>query len=226
MRKLVIIITLCASGFLAVSCSKDEPANQPPSVVQLTYPTQDLLCISNVIPFNWSDATDPENDVLEYNIIVAKDRQLTDVVENVTLSASQIEIILEKGTPFYWQVSAVDEVNNQMSTSATFAFFTKGNGVTNYAPFMADLKSPENNTNVSAGSLDLVWEATDTNTEDTLSYELFFGENGALSSIGTSLTVQTYAVSVVSGKTYSWKVNVIDNWGAKSVGQTFTFTVN
>lgn len=226
MRKAIIIISVYSMCFLGVSCSKKEPANQIPSVVQLTFPTQDLLCIDNTILFNWSDATDPENDVLEYNIIIAKDRQLTEVVENKTVNASQLSVTLEKFTAYYWQVNAVDIANNQASKSAVFAFFTKGDGVTNYAPFMADLKTPEDTSVVSAGSLNLAWEASDINAADTLTYDLFFGENSDLTLVDNALTVKTYPVSVVSGKTYSWKVNVADNSGAKSIGKTFTFTVN
>lgn len=226
MRKAIIIFNLFSICFLAVRCSKKEAANQIPSIVQLEFPTQDLLCIDNTIPFNWSDATDPENDVLEYNVIVAKDRQLTDVVENRTLSASQFTVALEKATAYYWQVSAIDVNNNQRSNSSVFAFYTKGNGVTNYAPFMADLQTPENNGSVAAGTVDLVWEASDINTTDTLTYELFFGEDSTLTSIDNTLTAKTFSVSVVSGKTYSWKINVTDNVGAKSIGQVFTFTVD
>ena len=33
-------------------------------------------------------------------------------------------------------------------------------------------------------------------------------------------------VTVETGKTYYWKVNTIDNSGAKSIGQVWSFTVN
>jgi hypothetical protein len=226
MRKIIMILNLYSLCFLAVSCSKEAPVNQPPSAVQLTFPTQDLLCIENSISFEWTDATDPEKDSIRYNIIIAKDRQLTDVIENRTVSISETSLTLEKATAFYWQVNAVDIDNNQASNSSVFAFFTKGDGVTNYAPFMADLKAPENNTSVSAGSVALVWEGADTNTEDTLTYELFFGEGTALNLLESELSLETYAVSVASGKTYSWKVNVTDSAGAKAIGQSFTFSVN
>ena len=224
MRNILLKVSLCIGCLLTLSCSKEKPENQPPSIVELIYPKDGLLCINNTIPFNWSDAVDPENDDLVYTIVVAKDRQLMNVVKNINANTSQTEIILEKSTAFYWQVVAVDAANNLFSTSKTFAFFTKGDGATNYAPFMADLKMPENDARVDAGSIDLVWEGTDIDTADTLTYELFFGENDTLNIVDSSLAVQTYTVVVVSGKTYSWKVNVIDSSGAKSIGQVFTFT--
>lgn len=226
MRKEIIIFSFWSICFLMISCSKDEPVNQPPSVVQLMFPTQDLLCISNTVPFNWSDAIDAENDVFEYNLIVAKDRQLTDVVENRTVSASQITLTLEKSMAYYWQVNAVDIENIQESNSEVFAFYTTGEGEENYTPFMADLKSPENNTSVNSGNIDLVWEGADANAGDTLTYELYFGENTALNLMDDSLSASDYTVTVVSGKTYSWKVNVKDDSGSKAIGQTFSFRVN
>ncbi|WP_166387965.1 hypothetical protein [Polaribacter sp. 11A2H] len=226
MRKAIIILNLCTICFLAVSCSSKDDENKAPSIVQLEYPTKDLLCIDHTISFNWSDAIDLENDAIEYTIIIAKDRQLTDVVENRTVSASELTVTLEKSVAYYWQVNAIDVDNNQESNSEIFSFYTKGDGVTNYAPFMADLQSPENNGNVTEGTVDLVWEASDINTADTLTYELFFGEDATLISIDNTLTIKSYSVSVVSGKTYSWQVNVTDNVGAKSIGQVFTFTVD
>ena len=226
MRKEIIIFSVCCICFLMPSCSKDAPVNLPPSIVQLMFPTQDLLCISNTVPFDWSDAIDAEKDVFEYNLIVAKDRELTLVVENRTLSATQITLTLEKSTAYYWQVNAVDVLNIQESNSPIYAFYTAGDGVVNYAPFMADLKAPENNTSVNSGNIDLIWEGADANAGDTLTYELYFGENTALNLIDDSLSVSEYTVAVVSGKTYSWKVNVKDDSGSKSIGQTFTFSVN
>lgn len=222
MKKVTVILGFCV--FLIFGCKKETP-NMPPTKVQLEFPTQNLLCIDNTINFNWSDATDPENDVLEYRVIIAKDNQLTNIVENRTLSISEITLTLEKGIAFYWQVSAVEKERKQETKSSIFAFYTKAAGIENYAPFTATLKSPENNATVAVGNLDLVWEASDINTSDTLTYELFFGEDENPSLIESALFEKTYNVSVVSKKTYYWKVNVVDDSGAKSIGQVFSFTV-
>ncbi len=226
MRKAIIIFCVCTVSFFLVRCSKKQPANQAPSIVQLTFPSKDLLCIDNTIAFNWSAAIDPDNDDLEYNLIIAKDRQLVEVIENRTLSNTGATITLEKATAFYWQVNAIDVTNNLSSKSEVFAFFTKGDGITNYAPFMADLKTPTDNATVNAGNISLTWDASDINTDDTLTYEVFFGEDDVITSVASSLSEKMYEVSVASGKTYSWRVNVTDNSGATSIGQIATFSVN
>lgn len=226
MRKLIIIIVFVSFCLSNIKCSKSTPENQAPSSVQLIYPSANLLCIDNNILFDWSDATDPESDDIEYNVLIALDRSMTNIVENRTVTASQLSVTLDKDQAFYWSVNALDVNNNQGTISETFAFFTKGDGVSNYAPFTSELLTPEDNSQVTAGSLDLTWNAADSNVGDSLTYEVYFGENSALTLQDDTLTDKSYIVTVESGKTYSWKVNVVDQNGAKSIGQVWTFNVN
>lgn len=225
MKKKNIIIVFVSFCIISLSCSKDAE-NQAPSSVQLVFPSQNLLCTDNPITFDWSEATDPENDDIKYNIIIAKDRDLADIVENRTITNSQLLVTLDKATPYYWKVNALDVNNNQGVSSETYAFITKGESTTNYAPFTSELLTPNNEAQVTAGSLNLTWNGADANTTDTLTYELYFGEGANLLLVDDSLTTNSNIVEVISGKTYSWKVNVKDQEGAKSIGQTWTFTVN
>ena len=225
MKRTLIITILVVSSFLNIQCSKEDK-NKAPSAVNLMYPTQNLLCIDNTITFDWSEATDPEDDELEYNIIIATDRDLTNVIENKSITSTQLTITLEKKTAYYWKVDALDVNNNQGTGSEVFAFYTKGEGVLNYAPFSSELVFPEDNGQVNATSVSLTWEAADANASDTLVYELYFGEDSSLTLIDDALSVKSHTISIESGKTYSWKVNVKDQNGAKSIGQTWSFTVN
>jgi hypothetical protein len=224
MKQLNLLFFICFA-ILFVKCSKTE-SNQPPSVTSLTYPSNNLLCISNNINFSWSAATDPENDKIEYNIIIAKDRALTNVLENRTISNRQVTIELEKQTAYYWKVEALDVNNNQGTSSEIFAFYTQGDGFSNYVPFTSALLTPENEGSITSSSANLTWDAADVNTNDTLTYEVFFGENENPTLIDDNVSNKSYSVSVESGKTYFWKVNVKDQNGAKSIGEIWSFTVN
>ena len=225
MRHIKNILFLFLFSLLAMQCSKKEE-NQAPSVVSLIFPSENLLCIDNTVDFNWSDAIDPEANEIEYKITVAKDRGLTDIVESRTVVASQITFNLEKATAYYWQVDALDIDNNLGSSSETYAFYTQGTVIENYAPFSPKVITPENNTVVDAGTVFLRWIAEDIDTADVLTYELYFGENDNLVLLDSNLTSQNYEVTAEAGKTYSWQVNVKDQNGAKSIGQIWTFTVN
>lgn len=225
MRKVYAIILLSFS-LLVVSCSKEVPVNEAPGASSIIFPTDNLLCINNVISFSWSQAEDPEDDDVQYNIIIARNRDLSDIVENRTQTANQLTVTLEKGQAYYWNVTPIDENDNRGVSTATAAFLTRGEGVTNYAPFAAEIVSPANNSAVSAGSLTLSWNGNDVDTNDTLTYEVFFGENGNLSLQDDSVSATNYSVDIVTGRSYSWRVDVKDQNGAKSIGQVWEFTVN
>ncbi len=224
MKKVYVKTLLLSFCFFLIHCSKKE--NQAPSTVDLVFPSANLLCIDNTITFDWSDAIDPDNDDLEYNLIIAKDRALSNIVENRTVTESQLEITLEKETAYYWKVDALDINNNLGSSSEVFAFYTKGDGTQNYVPFTSQLLTPNNNAVVASGVLNLTWNSADPNINDTLTFEVFFGENSNPELIDDAVSSENYTVTVVSGKTYFWKVNVIDEVGAKSIGQIWSFTAN
>ncbi len=224
MRKSIILLCLVSVFLLHVECAKKK--NQPPSAVSLIYPSDNLLCINNFIDFNWSDSTDPEGEDVTYNLVIARDRALTNIVENRTLTSSQVTISMEKSQAYYWRVVALDVNGNMSQESSINAFFTKGDGVLNNAPFSAALVSPANQGSVNAGSVSLTWNGADPDTSDTLTYEVFFGETNNPTSVANNVTTGSYSVTVQSGKTYYWKINTTDNSGAKSIGQIWSFTVN
>lgn len=206
---------------------KPDPVNLAPTAVSsLIYPTSNLLCIDNIIPFDWSDATDPENDAIKYRITVASDRNLTQIVENQIIPVSKVTINLQKGKAFYWNVIAIDSKNNESPATTTQAFYTSGNGISNHAPFSATSIAPENESNINAGTISLTWEGNDADVNDVLSYDLYFGEASDPPILQTDMLVETFDVAVETGKTYYWKVNTIDDSGAKTIGQVWEFTVN
>ena len=228
MKKIIkaslIFTTIC---FVFACGGGDDPApNSAPSTAQLIYPSVDLLCIDNTIVFNWSEATDPENDAVRYKLIIAKDRALTQVVENRTITATNVTITLQKGIAHYWQVTAIDSEANEGQATAIQAFYTAGAGVSNYAPFTAALVSPDHDSDVNAGTVSLNWIGGDTNTDDVLTYDLYFGEEVNPPLVTSNLTSETSDVNVVSGKTYYWKINTLDGSGAKTIGQVWRFHVN
>lgn len=204
-----------------------EVVNEAPTKVTLTYPTQNLLCIDNSIPFDWSDATDPNNDNISYKIEIATNRELTNIVKSQTAVASNITIALDKGVAHYWRVTAVDNKGKEGDPSEVFAFYTKGEGETNTAPFTAELVKPEDEGTISGTTITLQWKGADSNTGDTLTYDVYFGEDADPTTIKEeNLSTTSLEVDVVSGKTYYWKINTKDNSGAKSIGQVWSFTVN
>ncbi len=228
MKKIIKGSAIFTIMFFAFACggSDGPPPNSAPSTAQLIYPSVDLLCIDNTIEFNWSEATDPDDDSVRYKLTIAKDRTLTDVVEQRTVNSTSVTITLQKAVAYYWRVIAVDSEANEGQATTTQAFYTAGAGVSNYAPFTAALVSPNNDDNVDEGTVSLNWTGGDTNTDDVLTYELYFGEEENPTLLVSDLSSETSSINAVSGKTYYWKINTLDNSGAKTIGQVWKFHVN
>ncbi|NMH89177.1 fibronectin type III domain-containing protein [Flavivirga algicola] len=228
MKKIIKGYTIFAIMFFVFACggSDGPPPNSAPTTAQLVYPSVDLLCIDNTIAFNWNAATDPDDDPVSYKLTVAKDRALTDVVEQRTVNSTSVTITLQKAAAFYWRVIAVDSEGNEGQPTGTQAFYTEGVGISNYAPFTAALVGPNDDGHVDAGIVSLNWTGADTNTDDVLTYELYFGEEENPPLLASDLSSETSDVNVTSGKTYYWKINTSDNSGAKTIGQVWKFHVN
>ncbi len=232
MRKVIKTIALFSLP-LFIACGggsgkTEEIVNEAPTKINLVYPTANLLCIDNTIIFDWSDATDPNNDNISYKVEFSSSRTMSPIVKTETANASTKSITLTKGTAYYWRVTAVDSKNLAGEVSEVNAFYTKGEGETNTAPFTAEIVSPTNESSVSAGSITLTWKGVDSNdATSALKYDVYFGESSTFTSaIEEGLTTQSKEVSVESGKTYYWKINTIDPSNAKSIGQVWKFTVN
>ncbi|MFT7899989.1 MULTISPECIES: hypothetical protein [Flavobacteriaceae] len=229
MKRVLKALGLFSATLFLFSCGggSKEPVNEAPTKVTLTYPTQNLLCIDNSIPFDWSDATDPNNDNISYKIEIATNRELTNIIKTQTAVASNITIALDKGVAHYWRVIAVDNKGKEGEPSEVFAFYTKGEGETNTAPFTAELVKPEDEGTISGTTITLEWKGADSNTGDTLTYDVYFGEDAEPTTIKEeNLSATSLEVDVESGKTYYWKINTKDNSGAKSIGQVWSFTIN
>ncbi len=235
-NNLKLYLALLLLAIITWACSKSDggddspplppPNSAPTAVSQLVFPTSDLLCIDNTVTFEWVASSDADGDSISYILVVATDRLLTQVVEQRTVSSTSVTISLERGVAYYWNVTARDSQGGDADSSSTFAFYTEGDGVSNYAPFSAALSAPENTGLVDAGTVNLSWTGGDTDAEDILTYELFFGESIDPPLLQSDLSDENFDVTASSGLTYYWKVNTMDDSGLKTIGQVWQFTVN
>ncbi|MBE0424978.1 MAG: hypothetical protein IBX66_13770, partial [Lutibacter sp.] len=151
--------------------------NTPPTAPTLVYPTNNLLCIDNVLDFQWNASTDAEGGAITYQIEVSKNAQFTQLVHNITSTSTNRTLTMEKGIAYYWRAKATDNKNASSSYSATNQFYTEGLGIVNHLPFSPILTSPALNDLVhdAPKTLALTWSASDVDASDILTYDVYFG---------------------------------------------------
>jgi SusE outer membrane protein len=228
MKKLLYVTMVSA---LLVACSKDDEKDQAmnvaPTVPTLVFPENTQLCINNALSFKWKAAIDANNDAIVYEIQVAKNKDFSNIVMTALSSASYQNFNLEKATAYYWRVKAVDAKGMSSVYSSVFSFYTAGDGVVNYLPFLPDLVAPDLNSVINATSAQLTWTAKDVDVKDKLVYDVYFGTtNPPSTKISSNLETATLTVPVTGAKEYFWKVIVKDDKGGSTVGQIWRFRTN
>ena len=240
MKKQLFIIAIstvlwsCGGGGGGETPTPEPPVNKAPTVPVLSAPTNNLLCIDNVLNFTWGASTDPEGNTITYTIEISKNNTFTQIAHTLTSNTPSKSITLDKGIAYYWRVKAIDSKGASSDYSATFQFYTEGVGVTNHLPFSPSLVSPTLNevVNDAPKKISLLWNASDSDTSDTLTYDVFFGiVNPPTTKIGDNISAKTLEVSLGPSTKYYWYVVVKDNKGGKptngqTTGQVWNFVTD
>jgi hypothetical protein len=229
--KKILVLFLFAVSFIGCSTGGDDPdptpipvVNKEPNAPTLSSPTNNMLCINNAVAFTWNPATDPDGDAISYTIEVSKDNAFTQIEHSLSSSSTSKNISLEKGKQYYWRVKSVDSKNASSSWSSIFQFQTEGVGLTNHLPFLPSLVAPQIDTTITSSSVSLKWQASDVDTSDVLSYDVYFGTDAnPTNKIASDQSAQSLSVNLETSKTYYWKVVVKDGHGGQSTGPVWSF---
>ncbi|OGS69393.1 MAG: hypothetical protein A3F91_01385 [Flavobacteria bacterium RIFCSPLOWO2_12_FULL_35_11] len=228
MRHLLYIaalsITLWSCGGGGDDPTPPPVVNTAPTVPTLTYPTNNLLCIDNVLNFQWSTSTDSQGDAITYQIQVAKDNLFAQISHTLTSTTASKSITLEKGIAYYWRVKATDNKSASSNYSTTFSFYTESVGITNHLPFSPVLVSPVLNSVQTGTSVTLQWMASDVDASNILTYDVYFGTvNPPTIITSANQSAATLTKTVTASTKYYWKVVVKDSKGGQTIGQVWSF---
>lgn len=220
----LILYSCGGSGGDSPEPTPEPVANKAPTVPNLVAPTNNKLCIDNSVNFQWNTCSDPDGDPITYQIQIAKDNQFSQVVHSFNESSISKTISLDKGKAYYWRVKATDSKNLSGSYSSTFNFYTEGDPEINHLPFSPEIIKPELNSIVQTVTATLEWTANDIDTNDNLSFDVYFGSvNPPTTKIGNDQNAKTIEVELSDSTDYYWKVVVSDNNGGETIGQIWNF---
>lgn len=227
-------IYLSIAGLIFASCSsgggddpEPTPVNTAPTTPTLVSPADNKLCLDNTVSFQWNVSTDEQKDPIVYEIQVAKDNAFTQIISTLKNSSPSTDISLEKNTAYYWRVKASDSKELASAYSTTFKFYTSGEAAVNHLPFAPEIISPAINTTLTATTATLKWNASDVDTADVLTYDVYFGTaNPPTEKISENKSEKSVEATLETGKQYFWKVVVKDNKGGETIGQIWKFKTN
>jgi hypothetical protein len=140
----------------------------------------------------------------------------TNVVTNKTgLTTTSTKVTLEKGVPYSWNITSKSTKSSVATASDTWKFYLAGTGVSNYAPFPADLKTPTSGSTVTRtdGKVTFTWDGSDPDSGDTLTYTLYVDTTDGKQTPPTAQTgvsVLTLDVALDAASTYYWRVKSSD----------------
>ncbi len=170
------------------------------------------------VSFEWTDQIETDFAEERYYYIL----EITDLNTNTTKSITPIlrnstVVVLTKGVPYSWKIITKSLSDQSIVVSSEiFRFYLAGNGIVNYVPFPAELKTPVSGSTVSIDTEDMVtfkWEGSDPDAGDTLVYTLFVdavdGEQ-LPPQTQTNLSSNTFKVKLDSDTIYYWRVETSD----------------
>lgn len=231
-QSIVILLVISCSG----SGGDDEPNPNPPpvqvdppSATTLIFPDNNSECNEGTILsdeesavlFRWN-ASD-NTDTYQVNL---KDLK-TSSTRTFTSSTNQLEITILRANPYAWSVTSSANNTSQTAQSAEWKFYNAGLPAENFAPFPADLVSPEmgSSVNAASGTIELRWIGSDID-DDIQSYEILFGTENPPGTLESTTTSPVLDVQVNINEVYYWRVISIDSQGNTSNSEVFQFRTN
>ncbi|MGB7393030.1 MAG: hypothetical protein WA913_01420 [Pricia sp.] len=196
------------------------------AAVNLVFPENDSECTEvtdqgngqAMITFRWEATETADNYEVNLTNIDTGGVQKTDSETN------EAEVILSANTPYEWFVISRKEGSDQASESEKWKFYAAGAGTKNYAPFPAEVVSPQPGSVLTGTAVTLEWTGSDVDN-DIVEFEVLLDSDSppqqsldTTAQSGLNLTIDTAG-------TYYWQVLTVDSAGNRSRSEVFGFTV-
>jgi hypothetical protein len=198
------------------------PPPPTPAKATLVAPANNKTCetgtsvsdTQSTVTFNWNASANTNT----YDVRITNLNTSTATNKNGVASTSTTAT-LDKGVPYSWRVTSKNTSSTTTTPSDLWKFYLAGDGVVNYAPFPADLKTPASGSTVtlSEGKATFSWDGSDPDSGDTLSYTVYVdkvdGKQTPTSAL-SDLSSESVDVDLEASSTYYWRVKTSDGTNA------------
>ncbi|NMH86573.1 IPT/TIG domain-containing protein [Flavivirga algicola] len=198
----------------------------PPEAASLAFPLKDEECnqgnivspTESNVTFEWSEA----DNATSYTVVLTN--LITNETQETTSNNTSTDIKILRGTPYSWHVVSKSNKTTTTATSETWRFYNAGEGVSNYAPFPAELVSPSMGSTTVGTTVSLQWTGSDIDNdiEEYMVYLDTANPPTNLQATTSDTSVNDIALAASTG--YYWYVVTTDTYGNKSNSQVFEFT--
>ncbi len=221
----LVLVTSCGGN---KDSGEDEEKVLDPTKAVLVYPDNNEECTGGTVVsdsqtnlnLDWNKA----DNTTSYTVYV---KNLdTGTITEANATTDEVEVSLENGKPYSWYVESKSNKTKTTAVSETWKFYLAGPGIENYAPFPAELISPENEESSVSLTVDLSWSGTDVDN-DIKEYDVYLDTNvEPTTKVATTTSLALTGQVLVAGNTYYWKVITRDQNGNTSTSLVYSFSTN
>ena len=217
-----ILVLACVLTFISCGSGGDDTPPAP-EAASLIFPEDNTECnegtilsdTQSTVTFRWNDATNADS----YDVTVTNLNSNSTQVESSDTNSADITIL--RGVPYSWSVTSKN-ASTETATSDTWRFYNAGLPVQNYAPFPANLTSPQSGIQVPAGQVTLEWEGNDIDNDITSFTVVLDTDNPPTTEVG-NVSTSSFTATVDPASIYYWRITTVDREGNTSNSEISQF---
>jgi parallel beta-helix repeat protein len=199
--------------------TSNEP-NDPPNTPSNPDPINNAIGININTDLSWTGGDSDTGDTVTYDIYFGTNSNPSLIQTNHD-STTYNPDILDPNTKYYWKIVAKD--NHGAATTGPIWYFTTI--FVNYPPNTPYNPTPQNGKTSININQDLYWDGGDPNSNDTVTYDIYFGTTTTPEKIISNQSATSYSPDKMDYNTkYYWKIVAWDNHGESSIGPIWSFT--
>ena len=195
-------------------------SNLPPNIPSNPTPSNHATNIDPHQQLSWICSDPNPGDTLTYDVYFGTSASAPKVSSGQSATTYNPGT-MNKNTKYYWRIVATD-TQGGIKLSPIWDFTTKQD---NNPPNTPSNPNPFDQATDVDINTDLTWIGGDPNTDDTVTYDIYFGSMPPFEKVASNITTTSFNPGTLAySLTYFWNVIAWDNHGSSTVGPAWHFT--